>query len=213
MSEAALRDQIVLFAKSLYDRGLAHGSTGNISARTDDGGLLVTPTGSSMGFLDPGRLTKLDASGRYISGDKPTKELPLHAAFYETRGTRAGAVVHLHSHHAVALSTLVDLDVDDVLPPLTPYPIMQFGAVKLLPYVRPGDPALGEAVRALDGRHAAVLLANHGPTVAMRELSSAVWAIEEFEAAAKLTLELRNRDARLLTHEQVSALQAFSAAR
>lgn len=106
--ETRLREQICLLAKSMFDRGLTGGSTGNISARTPDGGLLVSPTGTSFGRLDPARLSRFDATGTHLSGDRPTKEMPLHAAFYETRGT-AGAVVHLHSCHSVALSTLPDV--------------------------------------------------------------------------------------------------------
>ena len=129
MSETRLRDEICAFARSLYERGYTHGSTGNISARTEDGGLLVSPTGTSFGRLDPARLSLFDADGRHVDGDKPTKEMPLHTALYETRGGRAGAVVHLHSHHAVALSMLPETDWDAALPPLTPYGIMQLGRV------------------------------------------------------------------------------------
>ena len=101
-AETKLREQICLLAKSIFDRGLTGGSTGNISARTEDGGVLVSPTGTSFGRLDPARLSRLDAGGTLIDGDSPTKEMPLHAAFYDTRSS-AGAVVHLHSCHSVAL--------------------------------------------------------------------------------------------------------------
>ncbi|MGB2160287.1 MAG: class II aldolase/adducin family protein, partial [Candidatus Puniceispirillaceae bacterium] len=130
--EAILRERICLLAKSMFDRGLTGGSTGNISARTGDGGLLVSPTGTSFGRLDPARLSRFDAAGTLIDGDAPTKEMPLHAAFYETR-SNAGAVVHLHSCHSVALSMLPDIDPDNFLPPMTPYAIMKLGKVKLLP--------------------------------------------------------------------------------
>lgn len=190
MSETRLREDICRFARSIFERGLTGGASGNISARTEDGGLLVTPTGSSFGALDPSRLSRFDADGRHISGDKPTKEMPLHAAFYETRST-AGAVVHLHSSHSVALSMLPDTDPDNVLPPLTAYSIMRLGKVKLLPYFRPGDPAMGDAVRGLAGKRSAVLLANHGPVVAAKELEAAVYAMEELEETAKLALLTR----------------------
>jgi ribulose-5-phosphate 4-epimerase/fuculose-1-phosphate aldolase len=144
MSDAALRERICLLAKSMFDRGLTGGSTGNISARTPDGGLLVSPTGTSLGRLDPARLSRFDAAGRLISGDPPTKEMPLHAAFYETRSS-AGAVVHLHSCHSVALSMMPDADPEDFLPPLTPYAIMKLGRVKLLPFFLPGVKELREA--------------------------------------------------------------------
>ena len=203
--EARLRESLCALAASLYARGLTHGSTGNISARTEDGGLLVSPTGSSFGRLDPARLSRFDAGGRLIDGDPPTKEMPLHRAFYDTRqGT--GAVVHLHSCHSVALSTLPAEDEDDWLPPVTPYAVMQLGRVRLLPYFRPGDAAMGDAVRGLDGRRAAVMLANHGPVVAGRTLDAACNAIEELEASARLALMLRGLPARVLPPEEVAAL-------
>ncbi|WP_425101238.1 aldolase [Tropicibacter sp. S64] len=204
MSESKLREQLCTLAKSLFDRGLTHGSTGNISARTEDGGLLVSPTGTSFGRLDPARLARFDAAGAHIGGDKPTKEMPLHAAFYDTRST-AGAVVHLHSCHSVALSML-DVDEDNFLPPLTPYGIMQLGRVKLLPFFLPGDPAMGEAVRGLAGKRSAVMLANHGPVVAGKDVEAACNAIEELEATAKLALMTRGMNARGLDAGQVQAL-------
>ncbi|WP_207099455.1 aldolase [Paracoccus shandongensis] len=205
MSDAALRERICLLAKSLFDRGLTHGSTGNISARTPDGGLLVSPTGTSFGRLDPARLSRFDAAGNHVGGDRPTKEMPLHTAFYDTRN-RTAAVVHLHSCHSVAWSVLPDADPDDFLPPITPYAFMQLGRVKLLPYFRPGDPAIGDAVRGLAGKRSAVMLANHGPVVAGLDLDAACNAIEELEATARLAMLLRGTTPAMLTPEQVADL-------
>ncbi len=205
--QAHLREQICMLAKSMFDRGLTGGSTGNISARTPDGGLLVSPTGTSFGRLDPARLSRFDVNGRLVDGDPPTKELPLHAAFYDTRST-AGAVVHLHSCHAVALSMLPEVDPDDFLPPLTPYGIMKLGRVKLLPFFMPGDPAMGEAVRGLAGKRSAVMLANHGPVVAGKDIEAACNAIEELEDTAKLAMMTRGMSPRALSPDDVQALVA-----
>lgn len=204
-AEATLRELICTLAASMFDRGLTGGSSGNISARTEDGGLLVTPTGSCFGRLDPGRLSRFDASGQHVAGDKPTKEMPLHSAFYETRST-AGAVVHLHSCHSVALSMLEDADADNFLPPLTPYAIMKLGKVKLLPVFLPGDPAMGEAVRGLAGKRSAVMLANHGPVVAGKDVEAACYAVEELEETAKLALLTRGMPVRALSEAQVRAV-------
>ena len=204
-TETRLREQICLLAKSMFDRGLTGGSTGNISTQTEDGGLLVSPTGTSFGRLDPGRLSRFDADGILIDGDPPTKEMPLHSAFYDTRST-AGAVVHLHSCHSVALSLMDDVDEDNFLPPLTPYGIMKLGRVKLLPFFMPGDPAMGAAVRGLAGKRAAVMLANHGPVVAGKDIEAACNAIEELEDAARLAIMTRGMNPRGLTAEQVTNL-------
>ncbi len=202
-AEADLRELICTLAKSLYDRGLTGGSSGNISARTGDGGLLVTPTGSSFGRLDPARLSLFDGTGAHVGGDKPTKEMPLHSAFYETRST-AGAVVHLHSCHAVALSMLEGVDPDNFLPPLTPYAIMKLGKVKLLPVFLPGDPAMGDAVRGLAGKRSAVMLANHGPVVAGKDVEAACYAIEELEDTARLALLTHGLPRRPLSDAQIN---------
>jgi 3-dehydro-4-phosphotetronate decarboxylase len=206
MSEVQIRESLSRLAASLFQRGYAVGSAGNISVRIADG-LLITPTNSCLGFLDPARISKLNREGRHVSGDPPSKEIFLHSAFYETR-PETGAVVHLHSTYATALSCLTDIDPDDAVPPLTPYVVMRVGAVRLVPYFRPGDSAMGQAIRDLNGRSAAVLLANHGSVVAAKSLEAAVYAAEELEETAKLLLLLGNRSHRLLTTDQVDDLKS-----
>jgi ribulose-5-phosphate 4-epimerase/fuculose-1-phosphate aldolase len=205
MSDTKLREEICRFARSLFERGLTPGSSGNISVRLDDGGWLVTPTNASLGFLDPGRLSRLDAQGMLMSGDAPTKEIPLHTAVYETRAA-ARAIVHLHSTHAVALSMLPEIDPRAVLPPMTPYYLMRAGQTALVPYYRPGDPAVAGAIRGLAGKYSSILLANHGPVVAGTTLEAAVFAAEELEETAKLYLLLRSLNPRYLTPQQVADL-------
>jgi ribulose-5-phosphate 4-epimerase/fuculose-1-phosphate aldolase len=201
--ESQLRETICVLAKSMYDRGLTAGSSGNISARLSDGRLLVTPTGSCFGRLDPQRLSLFDPAGHLLDGDPPTKEMPLHTAFYETRGARAQAVVHLHACHSVALSLLPDTDPDNMLPPLTAYSIIKLGKVKMLPYFMPGDPAIGAAIKGLAGKRSAVMLANHGPVVAASDLEAAVYAIEELEETARLALLTQGLRPNALTSAQI----------
>lgn len=205
MRESDVRDQICRYGRSLFERGLTPGSSGNISVRLDDGRLLMTPTDASLGSLDPARLSLMDAEGRPLAGDRPTKEGPLHRALYETRHA-AGAVVHLHSTHSVAVSMLPEVEPGSVLPPLTAYYVMRVGDTALVPYHRPGDPAVADAIRGLAGRYASVLLANHGPVMAGDTLAAAVNAIEELEETAKLYLLLRGLNPRLLSPGQVAEL-------
>jgi len=202
MTDLKLREQICSLAASLYNRGLTGGNTGNISARTADGGLLVSPTGTCFGTLDPARLSHFDSEGNLIDGDPPTKEMPLHSAFYETRST-AGAVVHLHSCHSVAWSLMPEVEADNFLPAFTPYSIMKLGKVKLLPFFVPGDPAMGDAVRGLAGKRSAVMLANHGPVVAGKNVEAACYAIEELEETARLAILMRGYPAQQLSNEQI----------
>lgn len=203
--ETRQRDAIASVGKSLFDRGLTFGSTGNISVRLSDGEFLMTPTNASLGQLDPARLSKISAEGVHLSGDKPTKEAFLHQCMYCQR-RMSGAVVHLHSTHSVAVSVMADTDPEDALPPLTAYYVMRVGSLPMVPYFAPGDKALAEAVRLAAERSAAVLMANHGPVVAGPALLDAQYAIEELEETAKLYLLLHGKQTRPLTPAQREAL-------
>ncbi len=206
MTDSATREKICRVGASLFQRGLTFGSTGNISVRLPDGGFLMTPTNASLGELDPAKLSRLDAQGNHVSGDKPTKEAFLHRAMYGQRAA-ANAVVHLHSTHSVAVSCLHGIDHHDCLPPLTAYYVMRVGQLPLVPYYAPGDEALARAVEKLAGAHHAVLLSNHGPVVAGTSLENATYATEELEETAKLFLMLRNESVRPLTPQQVEDLR------
>ena len=205
MSENSERDSICRLARSLFDRGLTIGSSGNISVRLADG-WLMTPTGSSMGNLDPNEISKLDLNGNLISGKSPTKESFLHIAMYDERPD-SRAVVHLHSTHSVAVSCLAGIDKKNVLPPITAYYVMKIGKLPLVPYFPPGDINLAKAVKEMASNHHAVLLANHGPVVAGKTLEDAVYAIEELEETARLFLLLRNMKTQYLNEKQVKTLE------
>ncbi|MEM6621934.1 MAG: 3-oxo-tetronate 4-phosphate decarboxylase [Pseudomonadota bacterium] len=203
-AEDQTREQIAVLSKSLFERGYSCGSSGNISVKVDDG-LLVTPTNSCMGRLDPARISKIGFDGAHISGDKPSKELFLHLAVLDEQ-PKMSAVVHLHSPYAVAVSCMGDLDPEDVFPPITAYHVMRVGTCPLVPYYPPGDMSLADGVRKV-ARHAhAMLLANHGPVVAGPSLEGAVYAAEELEETAKLLIMLRGSKTAFLTPAQVADL-------
>jgi len=204
MNESKIREDICTLGKSMFDRGLTVGSSGNISVRSQDG-WLMTPTNSCLGRLDPAKLSKVDAKGNLLSGDKQTKESFLHLSMYGERPA-AGAIVHLHSTHSVAVSCLADIDPKQPIPPITAYYVMKIGDLVLLPYYAPGDMTLANAVKEVAGRHHAILLANHGPIVAGTDLESAVYATEELEETARLYLLLRGSRLKILSPEQVAEL-------
>ncbi len=205
MSEHETRILLSKLAASLFTRGFSVGTAGNISVRLPDG-YLMTPTNSSLGRLSPERLSKLDAAFNHVSGDKPSKEVFMHRAFYLARDD-VGAVVHLHSTQATAVSCLPDVDPSSPIPPLTPYFVMRVGRrMPIVPYYRPGDPSMEPAIHAAAGGARAVLLANHGPVVSGKTLTDAVYAAEELEEAAKLFLLLRGQSPRLLSAGQVDDL-------
>lgn len=200
------RQELVTLAQSMFARGLTPGRTGNLSVRVGDH-IVATPTGSSLGFLDPTRLAVVDLDGHPVAGDPPTKELPLHLAVYRARADLR-AVAHLHSPHAVAVSTLRDLDTHDVLPALTPYFVMRVGRLPLAPYAAPGSrtqvPWLRRAFRDVD----AVLLANHGSLAGGTSLPGAVDLVEEIEATAQIHLLTRGLSTRPLTATQILQLRS-----
>ena len=205
MSEVEVREAIMRWSRSLFERRFTVGSSGNISVRLDDG-YIVTPTNSCLGFLEPAALSRLDQSGVHLAGDAPSKELPLHLAFYEARPA-ARAVVHLHSTYATALSCLADVDQEDALAPITPYAVMRLGKVPVIAYRRPGSPDIAPLIREKAADHSAVLLANHGPVVAAPTLDAAIYAIEELEETAKLLLLTRGMKVRHLDAGQIAELE------
>jgi ribulose-5-phosphate 4-epimerase/fuculose-1-phosphate aldolase len=206
VNEQAIREELAALAKSLFDRGYSVGTAGNISVRLPDG-YLMTPTNSCLGRLDPARISKLGPDWAHLSGDKPSKEVFLHRAVLTAR-PEAGAVVHLHSTHATAISCMAPEGGDAEIPPLTPYFVMRIGRrLPCVAYYRPGDAAMEPAVLEAAKVAKALLLANHGPVVSGKTLAEAVHASEELEEAARLALMLRGvSGVRQLTPAQVDDL-------
>ncbi|ENN7403752.1 aldolase [Escherichia coli] len=208
LNEQQLREQMVNYGHSLFMRGFSSGGSGNLSVRLPDGGYLVTPTNSCLGELDAATISKLDANGVHLSGDKPSKEVPMHLAWYRHRPT-CGAVVHLHSPWLTALSCLPCSTPENCLPPLTPYYVMRVGQLPLLPYFSPGHEGIASALSKIAADHTAALLANHGPVVSGRSLREAVFNAEELEDSARIWLTLKPLGYVLLTAEAVAELEQF----
>jgi ribulose-5-phosphate 4-epimerase/fuculose-1-phosphate aldolase len=208
VTEDEARAELVLLARSLFERGYSVGTAGNISVRLADG-YLMTPTNSCLGRLDAGRISRLDAGFAHIGGDRPSKEVFLHRAVLVAR-PEAGAVVHLHSTHATAISCIAPEGGDADIPPLTPYFVMRVGRrLPCVAYHRPGDAAMEPAVHEAALTAKALLLANHGPVVSGATLADAVAAAEELEEAARLALLLAQvPGVRRLTPAQVDDLLA-----
>lgn len=203
--ENQLRESITRLGLSLYQRGYSCGSSGNISLKVEDG-ILITPTNTCLGTIDPAHISKIDFQGQHISGAKPSKEAFLHLSMYQHR-QHDNAVVHLHSTYSVALSCCRHKNPDNVLPPITAYYIMKIGQLPMIPYFKPADKALAQAVAELAPKHHAMLLKNHGPVVSGKNLDFAAYAIEELEETAKLYFLLQSSDTDFLTQKQIIDLQ------
>ncbi|MFB4426502.1 class II aldolase/adducin family protein [Streptomyces sp. QL37] len=184
--------------------GLSPGSSGNLSVRVDDR-ILITPTGADLADVDPDGLSVLDLAGTHLDGPRPSKEFPLHSAFYR-RGAGNRAVVHLHARNATAVSCLPPWSVRSAVPPLTPYFVMRVGQTPLVPYAPPGDADQAEGLARLPFPFRAALLQNHGPVLAGPSMARAVDAAVELEEVSALLLALGERSPRLLTPEEAGAL-------
>ncbi|HJQ24322.1 MAG TPA: aldolase [Blastocatellia bacterium] len=203
--DTATLEQLCEAAASLYDRGYAFGSTGNLSLR-DGEHVWITPTGGALKRLRPHDLACVDLDGEPLNQNRASKELPFHLAVYRAR-SEARAVVHLHSTYAVALSCLEVLDAEQPLPPLTPYYFMRVAPLAVLPYFRPGSPALAEAVEQAASGHHCMLLRHHGTVCAGASLNEALDRAEELEATARLFFVLRNERTRLLSTDEIDELR------
>lgn len=211
MNESELRNEICRVGKSLYDRGYAHATAGNISTRLADG-FLITPTDACLGLLQPERLARVDAGGQHINGDRPSKTLALHRRIYES-DIEAQCVIHTHSTHLVALTLTGVWRTDDIVPPITPYFVMKVGHVPLIAYGTPGDPAVAERVaqviqeRRCNGTPLrAVMLDRLGPNVWHSTPAAAMAALEELEETAKLWL-LSGRKVDAMSDAAIEALR------
>ncbi|HNV59421.1 MAG TPA: aldolase [Rhodoferax sp.] len=206
---SALREEICRVGASLYARGYVHATAGNISVRTDEG-YIITPTDACLGNLDPAKLAIVNAAGEQTSGDKASKTLTLHREIYRS-DPDARCVIHTHSTHLVALTLLGVWSQDDILPPITPYYVMKVGHVPVIPYCRPGDPAVGalvatciSAMRNKGTPIRAVMLERLGPNVWHTNPANASAVLEELEETARLYLLARPQ---ALSDDQLNALK------
>ncbi|MDM0018868.1 class II aldolase/adducin family protein [Variovorax saccharolyticus] len=200
MNEHRAREEICRVGRSLFERGYVHATAGNISMRLDDG-FLITPTDACLGFLDPGKLARLDAGLRQTHGDRASKTIALHARIYAAASgfdpdTRC--VIHTHSSHCVAL-TLHETGAE-LLPALTPYFVMKVGRVPVIRYHRPGAPEAAARVAEVIGRYGAagtpiraVMLERLGPNVWHDTPAAAMAVLEELEETARLWLLANGR--------------------
>lgn len=205
--EREIRQQLVHYGASFYQRCYSVGSAGNMSVRLSDGTILASPTNSSLGQLDANRLSKVSIEGNQISGDKMSKEIPFHLALYRKRPD-IHSVVHLHSPYLTALSCLEELDEHNVIHAFTPYYVMKVGHMPLIPYFKPGSQKIADALSEKAHLSNAFLLRNHGPVVIGKTLKEAVHAMEELEETAKLIFILKNSPVRYLTDNEITELKS-----
>lgn len=174
--------------KALFDLGKTAGSTGNISFRVGDK-IYVTKSGSCFGRLTEDSWAILDLEGHNLNGKKPSKEYPIHLAFYKAYPEMQG-VIHTHGPYATLISCL-EGTIQELLPKYTPYLDMKLGKIGLIPYAAPGSEALFSAVAQQVTEAKGFLMANHGAVVGGKDIMDAFYNIEELEESAKLAWLLR----------------------
>jgi L-fuculose-phosphate aldolase len=186
-AELALRREIVRVCRRLYERGLIAGGEGNVSARLDDGTILVTPSGAQKVDVHEDDLVVVDRTGKRVAGSgRPSSELGVHLRIYQLRRD-VGAVVHAHPPVATAFAVAGE----DLMAPVLPEILVQIGGVPLVPYATPGSPALADAIEPFLQLHDAFLMANHGATSYGSSLSIAHQRMESLEHAARIVLHAR----------------------
>ncbi|WP_158969519.1 3-oxo-tetronate 4-phosphate decarboxylase [Paraglaciecola sp. L3A3] len=204
LDEHTAKQQIVAFAKSIFDRGLTSGASANMSVRIENA-WVMTPTNTCFGFLNAEELSVVGLDGTLLKGLPPSKEFRLHKAMYDQRPNDR-CIIHLHSTYATALSCISATDNSNVVPTFTPYLTMRLGPIAMVPYFAPGDDALAESVGKVAAKHAGIIMANHGPIVSAETVESCVYGMEELEESCKLALLLKNENANTLTAEQINFL-------
>ena len=205
-SDDSLLAALCASADSFFARGLAFGSTGNLSVRLSSGVIAVTPTGLPLQGLRPELLARLDPlSGASLTTAKPSKESPFHLGIYRRRPD-VNAIVHLHSTYSTALSCREDLDPDQPLPPITPYYFMRVAPLGIVAYHRPGSAELAAAIEESAATHNNLLLRNHGLISTGANWNEAVDRAEELEETAKLAFLLRGEKLRYLTADEIADL-------
>ncbi len=197
-------DDLVAAAHQLAALGLSPGTSGNVSVRVGDR-VFLSATGTSMATVEARELAELSLDGTLLDGPRPTKEAPLHLAFYR-KSESIRAVVHLHSASAVAASCLPPYSELSALPPITPYFVMRVGQTPLIPYAPPGSDDHAVELERRSFRFRSALLQNHGSIVAGDSVARAVEAAIELEAASDVIVRLGTRPFEPLTDSQARHL-------
>ena len=184
--EAALRAEMVLCGRLLYERGLIVAGDGNLSARLPDGSILITPAGLAKGMLNPEDLVVIDHDGQLIRGSperQPSSERYLHLFVYRHRPD-VMACVHAHPPTAVG-ATLAGVSLAE---PILPEALIALGPIPTAPYARTGTTEMGAAIAPFVADHDAILLAYHGAITYGSSLLQAFHRMEQIEHCARTLL-------------------------
>ena len=191
-TEAALREEIILVGKLLYERSLIVATDGNISARLDDHTILITPSGLCKGLMTSDQLITIDLSGQKVGPQtvtnqdlKPSSETAMHLEAYRQRSD-VQAVVHAHPPHAIALS-IANISLADCM---LPEAIVFLGLTPTTPYATPSSEENAQAIRTVITGHDALILQRHGSLTVGNSPLNAFYRTETLEQIARITYML-----------------------
>lgn len=203
MDEAAARVALVEASRRSVAIGLNSGTVGNFSVR-HGAGMLITPTGIVPEDLRPEQIVSMEFGGTWAGDWRPSSEWAIHARLYAT--TKAGAVVHTHPDHCVALASLRRPI------PLFHYMVAGFGGSEIpcADYACFGGPALAETVvMAMGTTYSACLMANHGAVTIGPDVETALARAEKLETLARQYVLARSiGEPVLLTQAELADVRA-----
>jgi len=207
VNEFQLKKAIVKVARRLDQKGILTSTDGNLSARLDDGGTLITPSGSCKGELEPEQLVRLFRDGSPRSG-KPSSEIALHRMIYERRPD-IRAIIHAHPPYATAYA-VAGLALDQ---PILSEAILTLGRVPVASYAMPTAEELARSVEPLVAQHDAVLLRFHGAVCFARDIEQAGYLMETLEHVARIDYIRRALGSNeLIPDSEVARLETLRAA-
>jgi len=188
-SESEAKALICEYGKRIYAKGMAAGNEGNISCRTGENEIWITPTMESKGYLTPDMLVKLDLDGNVLSTPYlPSSEAKMHVGLYN-ENPFARAVVHAHPPFATAFAC----GGKNIPATLLPESILLFGKeLVVTPYAMPGTNEVPDSIRPYANNRQALLLGNHGALTWAATLKEALFCMEMLEQYCKIYMLSEN---------------------
>jgi len=186
-SELQLRVDLIEIAKQLLRDGLVEGTAGNLSVRTPDGNVLLTPTSLAYETMTPDDLVLCDLAGNVLAGTRPpTSERALHLAVLRAY-PELGAVIHSHAKFA----SMFAVAHEPIPCVIEEFQLYVGGDVPVASYALTGSDALGAECAKHLAERAAVLMANHGLLAVGRDLAQAQHVTALVERTAEIVFGAR----------------------
>jgi L-fuculose-phosphate aldolase len=180
-TEAQARAVIVDIGKRVYQSGFVGANDGNISCRTQEGTIVVTPTGVSKGYMTEDMMVVMQPDGTVIGPGKPSSEVKMHLRAYQDNPEING-VVHVHPPVATAFAC-IGMGLEQ---PLVAEGVLVTGNIPLAPYAKPGSYDVPDGIAPFLKEYHGVLLERHGALTWGSDVYQALYRMEALEHQAKI---------------------------